>query len=62
MEASKSNDNVYSISVMVEVIASNASEAVDFVDSYLITDKVASEPRFVSFSVTSKSNEYSTVR
>jgi hypothetical protein len=61
-DALKRGDDIYSISVMVEVIASNPQEAVLFVDESLITEKVASNSRFVSFSVTAKSNEHRVTR
>jgi hypothetical protein len=61
-DAFKPGDDIYSISVMVEVIAANPNEAVLFVDKSLITDRIANDPRFVSFSVTTKSNEHSVTR
>ena len=61
-DAFKPGDDIYSISVMVEVIAANPNEAVLFVDESLITEEVASNSRFVSFSVTTKSNEHSVTR
>lgn len=51
MDAFREGDDVYKVSVMVEVLAKNAGDAVDFVDMALITDSVVNNPRMVSFSV-----------
>jgi hypothetical protein len=61
-DALKRGDDIYYVSVMVQVIASNPQEALLFVDESLITEEVASNSRFVSFSVTTKSNEHSVTR
>lgn len=51
MDAFKKGDEVYRVSIMVEVLANSADDAVNFADSKLITDAVVNNPRFVSFSV-----------
>jgi len=52
MDAFKKGDEVYEVSIIVEVLGRTAADAVDFADRMLITDTVVNNPRLVSFSVT----------
>jgi|DEB0MinimDraft_6_1074348.scaffolds.fasta_scaffold01229_8 NMD protein affecting ribosome stability and mRNA decay len=51
MDAYNHGKDVYRVSVAVEILANSADEAVEISDMLLITDKVANDPRFVSFSI-----------
>ena len=52
MDAFRKGDEVYRVSVMVEVLAASPREAIEYADRKLISDSVVADPRFVGFSVT----------
>ena len=54
MDAFKKGDNIYRVSMMIEVIASSEREAITYADDKLVTDRIANDPRFVSFNTTIK--------
>lgn len=52
MDAFRKGDDIYRVSMMIEVIASSTREAVEYADKMLVTDRIANDPRFVSFNTT----------
>lgn len=51
IDAYQDGMDVYNVSVMIEVLAKNEDEAADYADRRLITDSVVSDPKLVSFSI-----------
>ena len=52
MDAYRNGMDVHRVSIMVEILAASADDAVTYADQRIVTDAVVNDPRFVSFNIT----------